>query len=226
MDTHLDARRTRNPGQTRDRILDASYELILEYGFGATTVDGIVTRAGITKGAFFHHFPSKADLARALVERHAAADRAFFTQNLARAEKLASDPLQQILVLIGLYEEFFDAMDKPYPGCLFASFVYENKLFDAATLQVLKDATLFWRQAMLAKLEQVVALHPPRQPVDLESLADLFYSITEGAFVMTKTLADPSLLGRQSRHLRNYFQLLFAPATASAPSGSTAASPR
>lgn len=212
MDTNLDARRVRNPGQTRDRILDSAYELILEYGFGATTVDGIVGRAGITKGAFFHHFPSKLDLARALVERHAANDRAFFTQSLARAEKLASDPLQQILILIGLYEEFFDAMDGPYPGCLFASFVYENKLFDAPTLKVLQDAALFWREAMLAKLEEVVKVHPPKKPVDLESLADLFYSITEGAFVMTKTLSDKTLLGRQSRHLRNYLELLFAPA--------------
>jgi len=58
-----------------------------------------------------------------------------------------------------------------------------------------------------------VAAHPPRIPVDLESLADLFYAITEGSFIMTKTLGDRTLLARHSRHLRHYLELLFAPAT-------------
>jgi TetR/AcrR family transcriptional regulator, transcriptional repressor for nem operon len=46
-------------------------------------------------------------------------------------------------------------------------------------------------------------------PVDLDSLADLFYSLPEGAFIMTKTLGDKTLLARQARHLRNYLELLF-----------------
>ena len=37
--------------------------MILDHGFGSTTVDAVVGRAGITKGAFFHHFAAKTDLA-------------------------------------------------------------------------------------------------------------------------------------------------------------------
>ncbi|QJR14734.1 hypothetical protein DSM104440_01544 [Usitatibacter palustris] len=210
MDTPLDARRVRNPGQTREKILDAAQVLILDHGFSATTVDAVVGRAGITKGAFFHHFPSKSDLGRALVERHAATDREHFLAQLARAEKLAADPLQQVLLLIGFYEEEFDAMEEPYPGCLFASYIYEHKLFDDGTLEILKDAALFWRAQMKAKLEQVMAAYPPNRAVELDSLSDLFYSITEGAFVMTKTLGDKTMLSRQTKHLRTYLELLFA----------------
>lgn len=206
----MDAPRTaRDPEKTRERILDAAQALILDHGFGATTVEAVVGRAGITKGAFFHHFRSKADLARALIERFAALDRAHLEHHLARAEKLAHDPLQQVLTLIALYEEEFEGFQEPYPGCLFASYIYENKLFEASTIDVLRESTLMWRRVMLAKLEQVAAVHPPRVPVDLESLADLFYSLTEGAFIMTKTLNDKTLLGRQARHLRTYLELLF-----------------
>ena len=201
--------RVRNPEKTRQRILDAAESLILDHGFGATSVDAVVSRAGITKGAFFHHFPSKAELGRALIERFAHADREFFAAQLERARRLASDPLQQVLLLIGLYEEAFEAMEEPTPGCLFASYIYENKLFDEATLAVLRESTLHWRREMRGLLDAVAKAHPPRLAVDMDSLADLFYSITEGAYVMMKTLGDRTLLPRQARHLRHYLELLF-----------------
>ncbi len=204
-----DAPRPRSPEKTRERILDAAQGLILDHGFGSTTVEAVVVRAGITKGAFFHHVSSKVDLARALVDRYALLDRQHLDHHLERARKLASDPLQQLLVLIGLYEEDFEAMDGPFPGCLFASYIYENKLFDEGTIGVLREATLMWRREMRTLLDQVIAVHPPRIPVDVESLADLFYALTEGSFIMTKTLADKSLLARHTQHLRNYLGLLF-----------------
>jgi len=208
--------RRRDPARTRESLLDAAQALILAHGFAATTVDALVERAGTTKGAFFHHFESKAELARALVERYAHLDRAHLEQGLARAETLSSDPLQQLLLLIAFYEEEFAAMQEPFPGCLFASYIYEAKLFDEATLGVLRESALFWRRVLRSKLEEVAAVHPPRRAVDMESLADLFYSLSEGAFVMTKTLGDQSMLPRQARHLRTYLELLFAPAAAPA----------
>ena len=201
--------RTRDPEKTRERILDAAQALILDHGYGATTVDAVVNRAGITKGAFFHHFGSKSDLARALVERYALLDKEHLRGHMERAARLASDPLQQLLILIGLYEEDFESLAEPFPGCLFASYIYENKLFDAETLGVLRESTLMWRRVAREMLEKVATAHPPRVPVDLDSLADLFYALTEGSFIMTKTLGDKTLLARHTRHLRTYLELLF-----------------
>ena len=199
----------REPEKTRERILDSAQALILDHGYGATTVDAVVNRAGITKGAFFHHFGSKGDLARALVERYALLDKQHLEQQMERAAKLATDPLQQVLVLIALYEEEFESMVEPFPGCLFASYIYENKLFDEQTIAVLRESTLMWRHVARTMLERVAAVHPPKVPVDMESLADLFYALTEGSFIMTKTLGDKTLLARHTRHLRTYLELLF-----------------
>ena len=204
-----DLPRIRDPEKTRERILDAAQALILDHGYGSTTVDAVVTRAGITKGAFFHHFGSKSDLARALVERYALLDKEHLEQQMERARKLASDPLQQVLVLIALYEEEFESLAEPFPGCLFASYIYENKLFDEGTISVLRESTLMWRAVAKGMLEKAAAAHPPKVPVDLESLADLFYALTEGSFIMTKTLGDKTLLARHTRHLRTYLELLF-----------------
>jgi len=212
MNARLDAPRApRDPEKTRERLLDAAQALILDHGYGATTVDAVVARAGATKGAFFHHFASKAELAHALIQRFAVQDRRMLEETFARAEKLASDPLQQLLTFIGLYEEMFESLEAPFPGCLFASYIYENKLFDEPILEILRESTLLWRRVFRAKLDEIAARYPPRRPVDLDTVADLFYSITEGALIMTKTLGDKALIARQARHLRTFLELLFEP---------------
>jgi TetR/AcrR family transcriptional repressor of nem operon len=212
MSTQPDAPRTpRDPEKTRDRILDAAQALILEAGFSATTVDALVGRAGITKGAFFHHFASKADLAHAVIERFAEWDRKMLGQMVARAERISSDPLQQLLTLLALYEEVFETQGDPASGCLFASYIYEKRLFGPETIDVLRGSVLEWRRVMRARLDQVLVKYKARREVDLDTLADLFYSLTEGAYVMTKTMDDRRLIAKQTRELRNYFELLFEP---------------
>lgn len=200
----------RDGSETRARLLDAAQGLIFEHGFSATSVDAIIAGAGVTKGAFFHHFPTKTDLAHALVARYAAADAAHLEEFMTRAEHLARDPLQQMLVFVGLFEEALAQLDDPRPGCLFASFCYEAGLFDAQTHAVIRDAIEHWRQRLGAKLAEVAAKHPPRIEVDLGTLADAMFVVSEGAFVLMRTTDDRKALGQQLRHYRNYLELLFA----------------
>ena len=51
---------------SRQKLLDAAVRLIRTKGYGATRVEDICAEAGLTKGAFFHHFPSKEALGVAL----------------------------------------------------------------------------------------------------------------------------------------------------------------
>jgi len=53
---------------TRSRILRAAGDCFAQQGYDATGVAEICERAGVTKGAFYHHFPSKQDLFLALLE--------------------------------------------------------------------------------------------------------------------------------------------------------------
>jgi TetR/AcrR family transcriptional repressor of nem operon len=61
---------------TKERILAAAQRLVIDHGFAATSLDQVIAASGTSKGAFFHHFTSKLDLARSLVDRYAAADLA------------------------------------------------------------------------------------------------------------------------------------------------------
>ena len=203
---------SRDGTATRARILDAAQALVLEQGFGGTTVDAVIESAGTTKGGFFHHFRSKQELARALVERYAAHDLALLDDLFDRAEQMSRDPLQQLLLFVALQEELADDLSADDTGCLFASFAYERQLVDEVTREVIAHACRRWRERTRAKLDEVVALYPPRLEVDLDSLADEGLALFEGAYVLSRALGEPQILKGQLRHFRTYLELLFSPA--------------
>ncbi|WP_298724474.1 TetR/AcrR family transcriptional regulator [uncultured Ferrovibrio sp.] len=201
----------RDAAATRTAIMDAAQELILQAGFSATSVDTVIAKAGLTKGAFFYHFKSKAELAHALVLRDAERDAAHLEELLARAETLSRDPLQQVLICIGLYEEEMAKLTAPFPGCLYASYCYEAQLFDDTTMDIVRRAFSDWAGRVAGKLRQVIALYPPRLPVTADGLAEMGLAVIEGAYILSKVNRDPKAVAAQFRHYRNYLELLFAP---------------
>lgn len=66
----------------RQRLMDAAYNLICEYSYGAVTIEAICERAAVKKGSFYYFFESKSDLAVAAIdawwnEREKIIDRIF-----------------------------------------------------------------------------------------------------------------------------------------------------
>ncbi|MBU6441901.1 MAG: TetR/AcrR family transcriptional regulator [Betaproteobacteria bacterium] len=55
--------------QLGERILDAAMELMLEQGYGATSIEAVAARAGVSKRTFYHRFADKAALVQAVVAR-------------------------------------------------------------------------------------------------------------------------------------------------------------
>ena len=192
--------------------MDVAESLILDQGFAATSVDAIVTGAGVTKGAFFHHFATKTELGHALVERWASLDEAHLGETMERAERLGRDPRQQLLLFVGLFEESMASLTEPYPGCLLASTVHEAELFDQATHGRIRASVLAWRERLRGKLDEVAAVHPPRLDVDLDAVADQMWSTFEGAFILSQTLREAGVVAAQLRQYRNYLELLFGDA--------------
>jgi TetR/AcrR family transcriptional repressor of nem operon len=199
----------RDGTQTRERILDGAERLILEQGFSATSVDAVLAEAGTSKGAFFHHFPTKNHLARALVERYAAGDVAHLERFMALAEAESADPAEQMVAFIRFFEDAAEQLAAEQPSCLYVSFIYERQLFDDGTNDVIVDAVVTWRARLREKLEAAAVVHPPRLEVDFASLADLAFVTFEGAFVLARTLGEPSVMREQLAHLRHYVTLLF-----------------
>jgi TetR/AcrR family transcriptional repressor of nem operon len=204
---------TRTDGAaTRERILETGQRLVLRQGFSATTVDAVIGELGITKGAFFHHFGSKAELGLALVSRYSARDIAEMHRYWDRADQLARDPLQRVLLFVALLAEDADVFLGEEPGCLYGSYVYEQQLFGPEVRAVVAESVLAWRATLADRLRGVLAVQPARVPIDPDTLADTVLSAFEGAYVLSRALSRPEILREQLGHVRNYFELLFAPA--------------
>jgi TetR/AcrR family transcriptional repressor of nem operon len=195
---------------TRERILDAAQEMILDHGFAGVSVDRLIQSLGLTKGAFFHHFKNKNELARALIRRYADEGLQSFRDSMARARKLSDDPLQQFLIIIGLYEEMFADLTEPYPGCLLASYIYELQQFDAETRAIVNEEFILSRTELSRLIREIMQKYPPRRAVDPTSLADGFMSVFEGAFVLSKSLGEADVTVKQLRHYKAYIELLFS----------------
>ncbi len=196
---------------TRDRILEAAQTLILEKGYSGATLDDILRATKMTKGAFFHHFKGKADLARAVVERFASRDFALFRTWSERADKLSDDPLERVFIFLRFFEEFLDELGRPFPGCVFASYTYESRQFDAEILAFIRTSLEEWTSLYEEKLEALVKARPPRVDTSARALAEMIVTIIEGGFVMANALDDARWVQRQSAQYRAYLRLLFAP---------------
>ncbi|HSI80245.1 MAG TPA: TetR/AcrR family transcriptional regulator, partial [Solirubrobacterales bacterium] len=198
----------RDGAATRERILDSAQALVLERGFAATSVEAVIAAAETTKGAFFHHFPSKRDLGRALLTRYAAADERILDEFMAGAESESDDPAEQAVAFVRRFEEAADELMPAQPGCLFVSFVYESQL-EQGSDELIRESILAWRERIHAKLEAAAVAHPPPHPVDLRSLADHVFTTFEGSFILARAMGDPDHLRAQLAQLRHYLELLF-----------------
>lgn len=194
---------------TRDLILDTAQKLVLSRGFAATSLDHLVETAGITKGAFFHYFKSKAELAEALVERFAAQDLRLLSESIGQAERMTADPLQQVFIVLGIFQNFFEGQEGTPGGCLFASYCYQSELLTEKNLRVINGNFALWRQAFADRYERAAELYPAAKGADLKGLADMATVIFEGAYVMAKTQRDSAVMVQQLLHYRRYLELVF-----------------
>ena len=193
---------------TRDKILAVSKELIYENGFAGTSVDLILEKAGITKGAFFYHFKTKADLALNLTSEFAQADLEELKKAVNETEQYMGQPKERLLKFIQSFIDMFSGLTEP-PSCLYASVSNEQNQYSDEIKEIVKDTIVKWRLAFEEMIEDVLKEHSPKYAIDKVSLADHFNVVMEGAFIISKAVNDSSITAKQLTHLKQYIELLF-----------------
>ncbi len=81
------------PEQMRQRLVTATVDCLVEFGFAGTTTQRVQSRADVSRGALLHHFPSKSDLfvaaIRQVAQRQVARMRTAATHAPAGADRVA-----------------------------------------------------------------------------------------------------------------------------------------
>ena len=195
---------TAAPTNARTKLLGGALNVIRAKGYSATTVDELCVVAGVTKGAFFHHFASKEALAVAAADFWSEMTGGLF----AGADyHRHADPLDRVLAYIDFRAELIDG---PIEGftCLVGTMAQEAYL----TSPAIRDAcaaSIFGHAATLeADIDAALTLHGARN-ITAASLANHTQAVLQGAFILAKASGQPERALESVTHLRRYFELLF-----------------
>lgn len=202
-------------GSARRAILDAVRDLVREKGYEAMTVDDICRRAGVTKGAFFHHFASKEALGVA-----AALDWFEITGVLfANAPYHApEDPLERVLAYIRFRRDLIAGGIAEFT-CVAGTMVQEVHDTSPAIREACGEAIFGHAQTLVADISAAKARYAPKANWDPEGLARYTQAALQGGFILAKAGDNPGYAVEAVDHLYRYVALLFAEESAEQEAG-------
>lgn len=189
-------------GSARDSILDAALHLIRSRGFSATSVEDLCRTAGVTKGAFFHHFESKEALAVAAARRWHDTTAELFA---AAAFHDAGTPRERVLAYVDLRERMLTGTPQEF-SCVAGTMVQE-----AYSTTAIRDAcadTIFGHAATLEADLRAALDQAGHADIDANGLARHTQAVIQGAFIVAKAADDPSIGAESLQHLGRYLALL------------------
>lgn len=189
----------------KQKILDAALNVIRGKGYSATTVDDLCAAAGVTKGAFFHHFKTKEELGVAAARHWSAVTSELFAQ--APYHKL-SDPLDRVLGYIDFRRTILQGEVAEYT-CLVGTMVQETFDSNPAIREACGDTIFAHARIVENDIAEAKQMHAPDSPWSAESLSLHIQSVLQGSFILAKARYDSSVASESIAHLRRYIELLF-----------------
>jgi TetR/AcrR family transcriptional repressor of nem operon len=189
----------------RQKLLAAALSLIREKGYSSTSVDELCAEAGVTKGAFFHHFKSKDALAVAAANHWSEITRAFFA---AAPYHQHDDPLERVLGYLDFRKAILKGEIAEFT-CLVGTMLQE--VYD--TRPNIRRACEASISAHVSGIETDIAAavkrYRIRAPWTAASLALHTQAVLQGAFILAKARGDAAVAAASIEHLRRYIELLF-----------------
>ncbi len=191
----------------REKLLDAARDVVRAQGFSATSVDELCAAAGVTKGAFFHHFASKEALGAAAADHWSETTGALFASAPYHAP---SDPLERVFAYID-FRAGLIAGDLAEFTCLVGTMVQEAYRTSDAIRTACANSIFGHAKTLEADIAAAIELYGAPAGVTAESLARFTQSALQGGFILAKAAGNDAPAREAVAHLRRYFELIFQP---------------
>lgn len=183
--------RHRNPDETRERLLDAATEEIHLHGFQAASLKRILEDTGLTKGALYHHFPTKQALGYAVVEeRLTSLIRDLWIAPL----KSYKDPITGLREVILAAKDELGEVTLLRLGCPLNNLSQEMSSIDEGFRQRLHDVYMLWHRSIVEALSRGQGAGIVRDNVDCDSAAMFLMATIEGAVGIAKNAQKKDIL--------------------------------
>lgn len=206
------AKSGRNPDLTRQRLVAVARDLVLRQGFSASGVERICKDAGVTKGAFFHHFKTKDELGEAVLAHWAEYGMDMFVEATARPARRPLDHFHRFIdILIGVVR------DPPGPvTCVIGIVAQEKALVNPALRESCDQHFETWTDFVRRLLDGAKAAQAPAIEFDSAEVAWFLNSIWQGSMLVAKAHQDPEMIVRNLEQARAHVVRLFGTAAGSA----------
>lgn len=196
------AKKTRNLHRTRKEILSVAFIEIFRHGFQGVSVDDIVEKTNLTKGAFYHQFPTKLELGYALVDEviiPMILDR--WITPLNKYDNPLEGMLKQMDKLIGKA----DPKDLKL-GCPLNNLVQEMAPLDKEFKRRLQKGLDLWISETELHLKRAKRSGYLMSDVNTKEMAYFIVMAHEGFFGIIKGLDDPKAFKALFASLKKYFK--------------------
>ncbi len=192
-------------GDARRAILDAALTLVRRQGWADTSVDDLCRAAGVTKGAFFHHFTTKEALGVAAAQHWTDVTGPFFAAAPFHALR---DPLERIFGYLAFRAEMVRGPIEAFT--CFAGTVVQESFATSPPLREACGAAICGHAATLERdFAEALARYPIRGSATAEGLARYTQTVLQGAFVLAKAEGGSAPVHEAIEHLEAYLTLLF-----------------
>jgi TetR/AcrR family transcriptional regulator, transcriptional repressor for nem operon len=179
--------------RTADQVLDVAERLVQTRGFNGFSYADVSAEVGVTKATLHYHFPSKAELGRALVERYTRS----FERVLAGIDAAGDGAVGRLERYAQVYRDVLAADRMCLCGMLAAEYSTLPPQMQRA-LHVFFDANEAWLRRVLEAGRDAGVLGFTGTPRDA---ARLLTAALEGAMLLARSYGDPSRLAIATRHL-------------------------
>lgn len=190
----------------RSKILDAALTVIRTKGYSATSVDLLCETAGVTKGAFFHHFKSKEDLAIAAAEHWSKITSALFENAPYQS---VEEPLNRLLSYIEFRKNLLQG---PLPDftCLAGTMVQEVYSVHPKIQGACRDSIFGHAHTLESTITAAQKKYAAGENWSPVSLALYIQGSIQGALILAKASGDAQIAVACLEHLERYVRLLFS----------------
>ncbi len=203
--------RKRDPDRTRELLLQAAFDEIHRYGFQAASVDAMLARTGVTKGALYHHFPTKTQLGYAVIEE---VIRPRILQRWGHALQETEDPLAHLIQKLRYEAQHRWLLEALQVGCPVNNLANEMSPIDEGFRQRVEQVFQDWRSLLARMIEQGRRTGHVRTDVNAAQVATFFVAVVEGTMSMAKNAQDPQLVRDNFTLLQTYLAALRPPSSA------------
>lgn len=194
----------RAPVQTRERLMNAAFEEVYHNGFQGSDLKAILAKAGVTKGALYHHFDGKEALGHAVVEHVIAR----ITQDkwLAPLDDV-DDPID---ALLGILDDTGTSDAEVNGGCPLNNLAQEMSPLDEGFRRRLSEIFTNWIGGVTDALRLGQINGKVRNDIDARDTATFLVATYEGYISLAKTAQDGRVLVAGMKQLRVYLESLRA----------------